>query len=302
MTAPATTPPSPAGSCTTAPARRVLPRSFEGSYFFGDYAQHWIKRLTVDGSGHLSGVFNFEPADGSLFGPYGDIVYMTEGPDGSLYYLDLGYSDNSGTFGVSKLRRIRYVSADQPPTAIAAANPTTGLPPLTVSFSSTGSTDPEGQPLSYSWDFGDNTTSTAANPLHTYAVAGQYSVRLTVSDGVNTTPSPPITIRVGTPPTATILSPTDGIFFKAGDVINFSGTAPTQRPAASRQRLPWNIDFLHLDHVHPGTPITGVKSGSFTIPSSGHDFSSLTRYRITLTVTDSSGLTTPNRCSSGRRR
>ena len=187
-----------------------FPSSYEGSYFFGDYAQHWIKRLTVDASGNLTGVFNFEPADGSLFGPYGDIVYLSEGPDGSLYYLDLGYSDNSGTFGVSKLRRIRYVSADQPPTSVAAANPTTGLPPLTVSFSSAGSVDPEGQPLTYSWDFGDNTTSTAANPMHTYAVAGQYTVRLTVSDGVNTTPSTPLTIRVGTPPTATILSPTDG--------------------------------------------------------------------------------------------
>ena len=43
--------------------------------------------------------------------------------------------------------------------------------------------------------------------------------------------------------------------------------------------------------MHPGTPITGVTSGSFTIPTSGHDFSTLTRYRISLTVTDSSGLT-----------
>jgi hypothetical protein len=48
---------------------------------------------------------------------------------------------------------------------------------------------------------------------------------------------------------------------------------------------------LHEGHVHPGTPVTGVKSGTFTIPTSGHDFSGNTRYRITLTVTDSTGLT-----------
>ena len=53
----------------------------------------------------------------------------------------------------------------------------------------------------------------------------------------------------------------------------------------------WNIDFLHEGHVHPGTPITGVKSGTFTIPTEGHDFSGNTRYRITLTVVDSDGLT-----------
>ena len=52
----------------------------------------------------------------------------------------------------------------------------------------------------------------------------------------------------------------------------------------------WNIDFLHDTHVHPGAPITGVTSGTFTIPTSGHDFHDFTRYRVTLTVTDSSGL------------
>jgi hypothetical protein len=44
--------------------------------------------------------------------------------------------------------------------------------------------------------------------------------------------------------------------------------------------------------VHPGTAITGVKSGSFTIPTNGHDFGGNTRYRIALTVTDSNGLKT----------
>ena len=54
-------------------------------------------------------------------GPYGDIVYLTEGPDGALYYLDLGYSDISGQFGVSKIRRISYVSSDLPPVVAASA-------------------------------------------------------------------------------------------------------------------------------------------------------------------------------------
>ena len=44
------------------------------------------------------------------------------------------------------------------------------------------------------------------------------------------------------------------------------------------------------DHVLPGTPITGVTSGHFTVPTTGHDFNGVTRYRVTLTVTDSNGL------------
>ncbi|MFL6180501.1 MAG: PQQ-dependent sugar dehydrogenase, partial [Actinomycetes bacterium] len=269
-----------------------FPSGYQGSYFFADYTQNWIKRLTFDASGNVSGVFNFEPIDGSVDGPYGDIVYLAEGPDGALYYVDLGYSDIGGTFGVSKIRRIRYVSGNQAPIAVGSANPSAGPAPLAVSFSSAGSSDPEGQPLTYAWTFGDGGTSSVANPSHTYSLPGQYTARLSVSDGVNSTFSTPISVSVGSPPTASILSPQDGAFFVAGDVISYSGSGSDPDdgtlPASA---FTWSIDFLHEGHVHPGTPISGVKSGTFTIPTSGHDFSGNTRYRITLTVTDSSGLT-----------
>src|SRR5262245_11874324 len=268
-----------------------FPSSYQGSFFFADYTQNWIKRLTFDANGKVSGVFNFEPADGSVDGPYGDIVYLTEGPDGALYYLDLGYSDISGTFGVSKIRRIEFIQSDLPPVAAASASPTQGPTPLTVYFSSSGSSDPEGQPLSYSWNFGDGNTSTQANPLHTYTIAGSYQARLTVSDGVNSTFSTPIAISAGNRPVVTISSPTDGALFRAGDVITFSGTATdTEDGTLPASAYTWNIDFLHEGHVHPGTPITGVTSGTFAIPTEGHDFSGFTRFRVTLTVTDSSGL------------
>jgi glucose/arabinose dehydrogenase/PKD repeat protein len=270
-----------------------FPSEYVGSYFFADYTQNWIRRLTFDANGNVSGVFNFEPIDGSVDGPYGDIVYLTEGPDGALYYVDLGYSDISGTFGVSKIRRVRFSGANQAPVVSAAANPTAGPAPLAVDFSSAGSSDPEGQPLTYSWTFGDGGTSSAANPAHTYTQAGQYTARLSVSDGVNTTLSVPLSISVGNKPVATIQSPQDGRTFQAGDVISFSGDATdTEDGTLPASAFTWNIDFLHESHVHPGVPVTEVKSGSFTIPASGHDFSGNTRYRIALTVTDSDGLTT----------
>jgi glucose/arabinose dehydrogenase len=270
-----------------------FPSSMRGNYFFADYAQHWIKRLVFDSNGNVASVNNFEPISGSPTESAGDVVYLTEGPDGALYYVDLGYSDISGTFGLSKIRRISYAQSNQAPVALVSANPTSGPAPLNVAFSSAGSMDPEGQPITYSWDFGDGTSSTAANPNHTYSQPGSYVVRLTVSDGVNSSLSTPQTIAVGNPPTATITSPSDGRIFRAGDVINYSGDATDPEdgtlPASA---YTWNIDFLHDNHVHPGTAINGVKSGSFTIPISGHDFEGNTRYRIGLTVTDSNGLKT----------
>jgi glucose/arabinose dehydrogenase len=269
-----------------------FPSEYYGNYFFADYAQNWIRRLTFDAGGNVSGVFNFEPLDGSVDGPYGDIVHLSEGPDGALYYVDLGYSDVTGASGVSKIRRIRYVQSNQPPVAVAAANPSSGPAPLAVAFSSAGSFDPEGQPVTYSWTFGDGTTSTAPNPSHTYTVTGQYVVRLSVSDGVSTTLANPLTVAVGNPPSGSILSPQDGALFRAGDVIAYSGDGVDPEDGAlPASAFTWSIDFLHEGHVHPGVPITGIRGGSFTIPTSGHDFSGNTRYRITLTVTDSNGLT-----------
>jgi len=116
-------------------------------------------------------------------------------------------------------------------------------------------------------------------------------VRLTVSDGVNSTFAPPIAIAAGSPPTATINGPADGSTFRAGDVIAFSGSATDPEGGAlPASAFSWSIDFLHEGHVHPARTLNDATSGSFTIPTSGHDFSGNTRYRITLTVTDTSGL------------
>src|SRR5262249_20328525 len=139
-----------------------------------------------------------------------------------------------------------------------------------VFFSSAGSFDPEGQPITYLWSFGDATTSTEQNPVHLYAQAGQYTARLTVSDGVNSTLSAPLFITAGNPPTATILSPQDGSRFLAGDTISYAGSATDQEdPSIPPGAFTWNIDFLHEGHVHPGTPVTGVTNGTFVIPTSG---------------------------------
>jgi glucose/arabinose dehydrogenase len=269
-----------------------FPAEYQGSFFFGDYAQNWIRRLTFDADGNVTGVFNFLPPDGSLDGPYGDIVALAEGPDGALYYVDLGYSDTGGTTdGISKIRRIRFVSGDQPPVASASADVTSGPAPLTVRFSSAGSSDPEGRALTYLWDFGDGSTSPEANPAHVYSRTGPYQVRLSVSDGTTTTLADPIIINVGNPPVGTILTPADGSLFRAGDVITFSGSGTdVEDGELPPNAFTWNIDFLHAGHVHPGVPQTGVTSGSFEIPTDGHEYNGSTRFRITLTVTDSNGL------------
>ncbi|MFN0153264.1 MAG: PQQ-dependent sugar dehydrogenase, partial [Gaiella sp.] len=264
--------------------------TFSGSYIFADYAQNWIRRLTFDPVGGVSGVFNVEPPDGAADGPYGDIVDLAQGPDGAVYYLDVGYSEITGS-GIAKLRRLRPTQVNAAPVAVATATPASGQAPLTVNFSSAGSFDPEAGPLTFAWTFGDGTGSTLADPAHEYASPGTYPARLAVSDGTSTTQSDPITITVGNPPVPVIDAPTDGATFAAADVIAFSGSASdTEDGALATAALSWSVDFLHDGHVHPGQTVTGAAGGTFVIPRTGHTFSGNTRYRITLTATDSSGL------------
>jgi len=69
------------------------------------------------------------------------------------------------------------------PRLLLLDEPSTGLAPLTVNFSSAGSNDPENQQLTYTWDFGDGGMSTAVNPSHLYATPGTYTVTLTANGG-----------------------------------------------------------------------------------------------------------------------
>ena len=265
-----------------------FPADYQGDFFFADYAQNWIKRLEFNASGGLSAVRNFVPPDGSLDGPYGDIVALQQGPDGSLWYVDTGpfENDNAGA-----IRRVRNVNTNQPPSAVASANPTSGPAPLTVSFSSAGSTDFEGGAITYRWDFGDGATSTQANPSHTYTSSGRYTARLTTSDGTLESVSDPLTITAGGPPVPRILTPADGSTFKAGDVISFSGDATDPEDGAlAASRLSWKIVFHHDTHIHPVLDGFVGSSGSVTIPTTGHSFKGNTSYEIVLTATDSDGI------------
>jgi len=52
-----------------------------------------------------------------------------------------------------------------------------------VNFDGSASTDPDGNVLTYSWDFGDGQTGSEAKSVHKYDRQGEYAVSLTVSDG-----------------------------------------------------------------------------------------------------------------------
>jgi glucose/arabinose dehydrogenase len=264
-----------------------FPSDYVGNFFYGDYANGWIKRLTFDSNGVLTGSIDFLPPSGKA-GYIGAVVDIKEGPDGSLFFVDIGTISAAD----GSVKKISYTGANQLPVAAASANPTSGTTaPLLVSFSSAGSFDPEAQPLTYSWNFGDGQSSTQADPQHTYNQKGTYQAALAVSDGTYSVISDPITIIVGIPPIAGVDSPPQGLIFRGAEVITYSGSGiDAEDGALPASAYSWTVIFHHLDHIHPFLgPLVGETSGQFTIPVTGHDFRGSTSFEIILTVTDSDG-------------
>jgi len=87
-------------------------------------------------------------------------------------------------YGISDVTKVKYINAIGGLQSKFLASPNTGKAPLPVKFTDLS----YGSPTSWSWDFGDGTTSTIQNPSHTFSSGGAYDVKLTVSrDGSSDT-------------------------------------------------------------------------------------------------------------------
>lgn len=71
---------------------------------------------------------------------------------------------------------------------------------LVVSFDASSSSDPDGNIVSYAWNFGDGTTGSGVTTSRTYAAAGTYTVTLTVTDNAGATGTKSQNVTVTSPP------------------------------------------------------------------------------------------------------
>ncbi len=100
-----------------------------------------------------------------------------------LFLLNLPHPEGS----VSSLAPFELaLSSSQAPVAQITFSSVIGVAPFGIDFNASASTDPNGDALTYAWDFGDGTTDSGETVSHTYTAAGEYTVVLTASDGVLT--------------------------------------------------------------------------------------------------------------------
>jgi MYXO-CTERM domain-containing protein len=170
------------------------------------------KSISFDGSGSSDpdgtiASWHWDFGDGNTATGQSVAHTFTGGTDRTV---TLTVVDNSGAIDVDTA----FVKVNLPPTA--EAGPAHYADPgEIVTFSGLGSTDSDGTIVLYRWDFGDSGQGSGASVTHQYAVGGDYTVTLTVTDNDGSTNQDTTVVHVagggdGSPPTITHTPVADG--------------------------------------------------------------------------------------------
>ena len=103
---------------------------------------------------------------------------------GGVYTATVTVDDKKGTHCSVDSASVN-VKVNTPPLANAGENLVCCIDKTSV-FNASSSSDPDGDKLSYTWDFGDGSTAEGAETTHVYTKSGTYTVTLTVNDNQGT--------------------------------------------------------------------------------------------------------------------
>ncbi|MEV0522708.1 ThuA domain-containing protein [Streptomyces sp. NPDC050439] len=269
------------------PSKTKFPAYFEGASFFYEWARDSVKEIRFDKSGKLLKINDFLKT-----AKFAKPMDMTFGPDGSLYVLEWG-SEFGGGNNDSGLYRIDYAQGQRTPLAQAKASATNGPTPLKVDFSSEGSKDPDGDPLTFAWDFdGDGTyDSTEASPSHTYDTKGDFNAQLKVTDSTGKSGYANVPVTAGnTAPKVKVETPVDGKLIEFGDKIPYKVTVTDPEDGTiDCSKVTVNPALGHDDHEHPTTDIPGCEGTVDTGDLGGHPEGADLTYVLNAKYTDKGG-------------
>jgi len=249
----------------------TAPQSSDQSVF-----THWgtAKSITLGGTDADNDALTYsvvaQPQHGTVSGTAPNLTYTPSGTftgaDSFTFKVNDGVADSAAA-------TVSINVTNTAPTVQAAASPLSVVPNQAVTFTSEG-TDPDGDALTYLWDFGDGATSTDQNATHAYAAVGSYTATVTVSDAAGGTANATVIIQVSEAPTARVTT---------SDVVAFGNQPFTFDASTSTD--PENAIVSYVWNFGDGTP-----SGSGQVISK--IYKEPGTYTVTLTITDAAGVTT----------
>ncbi|PWR70173.1 PKD domain-containing protein [Methanospirillum lacunae] len=197
---------------------------------------YWIARLTVQHQ------VNATSDPWTILYPFGNksylegtnATYFTQGKPGATLEnvtVDSNQIGPVSNWTFATIIANHTISTSGIPTpgqvhAFFSMNTTWGPAPLTIAFTN----ESLGSPNSYYWNFGDGTTSTVRDPVHTYTIPGVYSVSLKAlndNTGGITTFNNAVTVTAGSIPSPTP-TPVPGDLNAAFSADRTSGNTPLQ--------------------------------------------------------------------------
>jgi cytochrome c len=234
-------------------SRIKWPEYYDGVPLFYEWTRDYIKEFRLDGGGD---VFKINPVAPLL--RENNPMDIEFGPDGALYTLEYGdgfFVENDD----AQVARIDFVRGNRTPTVTISANQTNAEePPLEVEFTSDAS-DPDGDRLTYEWDFDADgeVDSTEPNPTFTYTETGVFDATLKVTDRTGRSAPASIEIVVGNQvPQVRFVQPTPDTPFQFGDTVEYEVEVTDDQPVdCSRVTVFYLLG--HDEHSHSLSQTSG---------------------------------------------
>ncbi len=233
--------------------------------------------LHYDGSGSsdpdgdvLTYAWNFGDSTPASSAASGFHTYTAPG----TYEIRLVVTDPNGQEAMMSRSVLVTEPENEAPSAEFTAAPTSGEAPLSVAFNGSASNDPDGTTLTFEWDFGDGSTSSAPVNIHTYSSQGAYIVTLTVTDADGLSDTATTAILVTEPGNAV-------------PVASFSADPETGF-------FPFDVQFDATSSYDPDGTIVAYQwdfgdGGTGSGATITHTFESVGTFTVVLTVIDNDG-------------
>jgi cytochrome c len=181
-----------------AKAPRAFPKYYDGKLLIYEWMRGWIMAVTMDKEGNFVSMEPFMPSY-----KFNNPMDMEFHANGDLYMLEYG----SGWFTANddaRLIRIEYNGGNRKPIVQISTNKKGGSIPFEVKLSAIGTSDPDGDMLTYTWKItspnGFNKTFNEANPTVAFSKAGNYKATLTVRDAKGESVSQSLDLSAGNEP------------------------------------------------------------------------------------------------------
>ncbi len=269
------------------------PAKYRDALTFSDYARGciWVFGKKADGSPDPTKVSTLVEGAASP-------VNLVTGPDGDLYYVELGVNDlGYPTNGAGAIHRIHHYDGNSPPVVDLQADQTYGALPLKVHLDASGSVDAEDDELTYAWDLDgdggfDDTEITGDNGYRTFTSDRTYTVGVRVTDSEGEYDQATIDIYANNfPPVLDVASPTAKKRWRVGQELHLeAGATDPEDGVVPDYKIAWRLAIQHcpsICHTHPTNQWISEPVVDFNAPD--HEYPSY--LLLTASATDDRGLT-----------